>query len=252
MPKTICIDPGHGGYDPGAVANGLLEKDLNLAVALGLKTLLEHAGIFVIMTRTTDVCPAGDTTNLTKDLQARCDIANQANVDLFLSIHTNAGGGKGAEAYVWPGGTAASFAPELVQELSPLIGIHGEPIKDGGPNGANLYVIKYTGAPAILIELGFIDSTDAQKLRDNLSQFPVLLAPALIKFLGGSVPQDIPAPVVAPTIPQATVTQADLKEALEALRKEFADALASLPASLQTVQEDINAKISALEAKIGG
>ena len=234
MPKSICIDPGHGGYDPGACANGLQEKDLNLAVALGLQTLLEHAGIAVTMTRTTDVCPAGDTTNLPKDLQARCTISDNAKADLFLSIHCNAGGGKGAEAYAWPGGTAATFAPQLVAELAPLMGIHGEPLKDGGPNGANLYVIKYTDAPAVLIELGFIDSTDAQKLRDNLSQFAGILAPALIKWLGGSVPQDAPAPEINHSIPQATVTQADLKVALEAMR------------------EEINAQISALEAKIRG
>ena len=251
MPKIICIDPGHGGYDPGACANGLKEKDLNLAVALGLKSLLEHAGITVIMTRTDDSAPSG-TTNEHQDLQTRCNIANKAQVDLFLSIHFNAGGGKGAEAYAWPGGSAASFAPELVATLSPLMGIHGEPLKDGGPSGANLYVIKYTDAPAILIECGYVDSTDAQKIKDNLSQFAPLLAPALIKWLGGSVPKDTPAPKVEAQLPQATVTQEDLKNALEAIRTEFADALAALPASLKTVQEDIDAKITALEAKIGG
>lgn len=252
MPKIICIDPGHGGYDPGAFANGLKEKDLNLAVALGLKVLLEHAGITVIMTRTSDECPGGDTTNVAQDLKARCDISDKAKADLFLSIHFNAGGGKGAEAYAWPGGTASTFAPELVAELAPLMGIHGEPLKDGGPNGANLYVIKYTEAPAILLECGFIDSTDAQKIKDNLSKFPALLAPALIKWLGGSVPQDVPAPTVETTLPQATVTQTDLKAALEAIREEFAAALSALPNSLKTLQDDINAKILALEAKIGG
>lgn len=252
MPKIICIDPGHGGYDPGACGNGLQEKDLNLAIGLGLKILLEHAGISVIMTRTEDVCPAGNTTDLTQDLQARCDISNKVQTDLFLSVHCNAGGGNGVEAYVWPGGLAATFAPELVQELTPLMGDHGEPIKDGGPNGRHLYVICNTEAPAILLECGFIDSSDAQKIKDNLSNIPKLLAPALIKWLGGSVPQDTPAPEVKPVIPQATVTQADLKEALEAIRTEFADALAALPASLKSVQDDINTKITALEVKLGG
>lgn len=234
MAKVICIDPGHGGYDPGACANGLQEKALNLAVALGLKTLLEHAGIKVIMTRETDVCPAGNTSSVAADLQARCVISDKAQVDLFLSIHFNAGGGKGAEAYAIPGGQAATFAPLLVQALAPLMGIHGEPLKDGGPHGANLYVLKYTEAPAILLELGYVDSTDAQKIKDNLSQFAALLAPTLIKWLGGSVPTNTPAPIIEAKLPQSSVTQADLSAALDILRNEF------------------NEKIAALEAKIGG
>lgn len=238
MPKKICIDPGHGGYDPGAMANGLVEKDLNLAVALGLKTLIERAGISVIMTRTTDSSPA-DVSNLSgtqrqaKDLQTRCDISDKAGADLFLSIHFNAGGGVGAEAYAWPGGQAATFAPELVKALAPVMGVHGEPVKDGGPNGANLYVIKYTDAPAILIEVGYVDSSDAQKIRSNISGYAAMLAPALIKWLGGSVPVDAPAPPPAPSIPQAHVTVEDMHAAFEAFKAEMLQEIAALEEKLK-------------------
>ena len=59
---TIAIDPGHGGSDPGAVANGLREKDLTLAVSLALKEELEsYDGVRVVMTRTTDTRPSENT-----------------------------------------------------------------------------------------------------------------------------------------------------------------------------------------------
>jgi len=80
---TIVLDPGHGGRDPGAVRRGVLhEKAINLDVALRLRRILRSAGYQVVMTRTTD---------MGLSLQQRCDIANRAEPDLFLSIHANAG-----------------------------------------------------------------------------------------------------------------------------------------------------------------
>src|SRR6185437_3016093 len=77
--SRIVIDPGHGGRDPGAQANGLTEADLTLDIALRLETLLEQQpGIQVILTRRTDVYVP---------LQERTAIANRADADLFLSIH---------------------------------------------------------------------------------------------------------------------------------------------------------------------
>ena len=80
-PKLIVIDPGHGGKDPGARGNDIIEKDINLAIGLALGRILRSAGYNVIMTRATDVY-------LT--LQERTDIANNAEADLFVSVHVNA------------------------------------------------------------------------------------------------------------------------------------------------------------------
>ena len=80
-PKTIVIDPGHGGKDPGAMGNDIVEKNINLAIGLELGKVLRKAGYNVIMTRATDVY-------LT--LQERTDIANKAEADLFVSVHVNA------------------------------------------------------------------------------------------------------------------------------------------------------------------
>lgn len=80
-PKRVTIDPGHGGNDPGAVANGVREKDVNLAVAHLLGGRLKKSGYDVRLTRSTDVY-------LT--LQQRTDLANKWNSDVFVSIHANA------------------------------------------------------------------------------------------------------------------------------------------------------------------
>ncbi len=79
--KTVVVDAGHGGKDPGASDNGVTEKNVNLAVALELERELLSRGFNVVMTRRTDVY---------LKLQERTDIANQVNADLFVSIHVNA------------------------------------------------------------------------------------------------------------------------------------------------------------------
>lgn len=76
----IAVDPGHGGKDPGALIEGYKEKDINLNVALKLRDILTKNGIDVIMTRDKDK---------TVDLQQRCDIANKAHANYFISIHCN-------------------------------------------------------------------------------------------------------------------------------------------------------------------
>lgn len=79
--KTIVVDPGHGGKDPGASDNGVIEKNVNLAVGLALERVLTSRGYNVVMTRKTDVY---------LKLQERTDIANNVNADLFVSVHVNA------------------------------------------------------------------------------------------------------------------------------------------------------------------
>ncbi|MCF7936583.1 MAG: N-acetylmuramoyl-L-alanine amidase [Synergistales bacterium] len=94
-PPLVVIDPGHGGKDPGAVANGILEKDLNLAVSRKLATLLKQLGLRVHLTRNSDTY---------LKLGERTDIANRMNADLFISIHGNAlppgKHAKGCEVYI--------------------------------------------------------------------------------------------------------------------------------------------------------
>lgn len=83
----IFIDPGHGGTDPGAVGNGLQEKNLTLQIATRVKNILlaEYNNVTILMSRTGDTFPT---------LQDRTNQANAWGADFFLSIHINAGGGQ--------------------------------------------------------------------------------------------------------------------------------------------------------------
>ena len=244
MPLLVCLDPGHGGYDPGACANDIQEKDVNLYAAQHLRDLLEHAGINVIMTRDSDVCPAGDTSNVTKDLQARCDISDNAGVDYFISIHFNAGGGVGSESYCIPGGQANEVAPSLVDATAAIFGYHGEKVKDGGPNGANLYVLKHTNAHAILLEIAYLDSSDAQKIKDHIAEVAPKLAIPLIKMLGGNVNVDAPVPVAPTTVISSSNSVVDMSEYVT--KKELTDAITAIQKQIEVKMDaDIATGITA-------
>src|SRR5699024_1774165 len=88
--KTIVIDPGHGGRDPGTSGNGLVEKSIALDISKKVEKKLISEGYVVIMTRSTDKY---------LELGERTSIANNAKADLFLSIHVNSGGGEGVETW---------------------------------------------------------------------------------------------------------------------------------------------------------
>ena len=105
MEMKVYIGVGHGGSDPGAVANGFKEKDLNLAIALACQDELARHGVLTKMSRTTD---ENDTT------AAKCAECNQFDPDVAVDIHNNAGGGDGAEVfYSIYGGTGKVLAENI-------------------------------------------------------------------------------------------------------------------------------------------
>ena len=85
----VFIDPGHGGMDGGCSYKELIEKDINLKIALSLKLLLEEAGYTVYMTRSADVHLCQNKFSKKEDLVTRIDMINKSDADLFISIHTN-------------------------------------------------------------------------------------------------------------------------------------------------------------------
>ena len=95
--KTVILDPGHGGEDPGAVSDfteGVSEKNINLYIATEVKSLLEADGYTVIMTRTEDVLvydstAKGETQMRKQDLQRRKKIMDDSGADIVVSIHLN-------------------------------------------------------------------------------------------------------------------------------------------------------------------
>lgn len=160
----VCIDPGHGGYDPGAVGNGLKEKDLTLDICLRLKPLLEFNGISVIMTRSGDYAPGRYENNLNGELGARVSSAESEVADLFVSVHVNAGGGTGVEVLVIRTGGQAEVAANRVL---PYLVQAGE-WTNRGVKTQNILVLRETSMPAVLTENGFIDTaSDAAKLKET-------------------------------------------------------------------------------------
>lgn len=158
----VCIDPGHGGADSGAVGNGMYEKTINLDVAEAVKQFLEAHGVEVIMTRESDVFV---------DLGPRCDIANASGADLFVSIHHNAGAGIGYELYhSINGGAGVALCNYLAAQFRAIGQVpHGAGIlSKQGQNGDYYAVIRQTQMTSIISEFGYIDnSTDAQKFNTH-------------------------------------------------------------------------------------
>jgi|GEM_PF-427467 len=157
-PKVVCIDPGHGGADPGAVGCGLEEEDITLDVAKRLQTLLlADPDLDPILTRTSDTDVS---------LAARTSYANDQGADRFASIHCNAsdGDGTGIETYCYTYGSGTSF--DQRDRIQAALTDTWPQLPDRGGKTAGFWVIKESSMPATLSELAFIDhcSPDAQLL----------------------------------------------------------------------------------------
>ncbi len=154
---VICLDPGHGGHDPGAIGNGIAEKDINLDIALRLRAKLTNMGYTVVMTRDADYFVG---------LQDRCNIATANHALLFISIHNNSGGplANGTETY-WFAGNWASQRLATFVEHDVLVRTG---LQNKGVRVANFLVIKNATMPAILIEGGYLSNfDDAKQLADG-------------------------------------------------------------------------------------
>jgi len=150
----ICIDPGHGGPDPGAVGkDGTRESDIALDISMHLEKHLKAMGHKVVMTRRSDVdvYPGLDDT---KELQARCDVANKAGANLFVSVHCDSfsdAAVSGPRIFYYPGSKSGQATAIRVAELIRVVTGKVSTYAD-----ASKYVLKNTAMPAILIECGFM------------------------------------------------------------------------------------------------
>lgn len=179
--KKVWFDAGHGGQDPGAVANGLKEKDLVLQMVKVAKSYLEsnYKDVDVNLTRSTDVFYA---------LSERARRANEWGADVFVSFHINAGGGTGFETYRYPGtkGETLELQKALHNEILSTMHAYGQ-ISDRGLKESNLAVVRETHMPAVLTENLFIDrKTDADRLKEDgfVKAVGEAHARAVAKFLG--------------------------------------------------------------------
>lgn len=165
--KLVTLDVGHGGSDPGAMANGLVEKTINLDVASRVKSLLQAQGYQVIMTRTTDtdVNPSfadvdGDGRYTDYDeLAARVKIANDAHADIYISVHHN------ASTSPYDSGVMTLYGPQsgegllLASKLAAgIAGTTGFYNRGAIPRG-DLYQPTHTLMPGVITEGGFMTSS---------------------------------------------------------------------------------------------
>ena len=227
---TVVIDPGHGGHDVGAVGRrGILEKDVNLAVARQLRRYLEReSDLEVVLTRDRDEhLPLAD----------RAEIANKAGGDLFISLHCNSwfnDGAQGLETYFlspaqtdWARSVAeaenlAGGQPddvefivwELVQNrfissssrLAEIVQEHTcdeAGLDDRGVRQAGFRVLVGAYMPAVLVEMGFLSHDDEERRLGN-SSFQQRLARAL-----GSALLEYRAQVDVSAVPEASVEDPD-------------------------------------------
>ena len=157
--QIIVVDIGHGGSDSGTVGNGLKEKDVNFNQGMALYRLLEaDSNIKVYMTRETDVYPT---------LQFRATLANEIEADLFVSIHNNSASSEsvqGAETLYYPS-TTDTRGKAIAQLIQNSLVKDSGMVNRGIKARSDLYVLKNTNMPAVLIETGFLsNASDASRM----------------------------------------------------------------------------------------
>ena len=179
--NVVFLDPGHGGRDPGAVYNGLREKDLNMSIYRKLRSELEKLGYTVLTSRDSDV--------YVDYVTERSEMVNKTDADVFISIHFNATGVPGAnrsgvETYIYEPdddikpriNKVAHDNPVRLSESKRLAeNIHNSVVSvaganDRGVHGSNYAVLRETVKPAVLIELGYMDSPEYKKISDDKYQ----------------------------------------------------------------------------------
>ncbi len=176
----VFISAGHGGSDPGAVANNTKEKDLNLSIALACRDELERHGVSVKMSRTKD-----ENDPLSEEIKE----CNAYGPDLAVSIHNNAGGGDGAEVFHHHGGGKGKTLAENILAEIVKVGQNSRGIKTRvNSQGKDYYgFIRQTSAPAVIVECAFVDNASDLKILATESQrkaMGVAIAKGILKTLG--------------------------------------------------------------------
>ena len=192
MSKKVFISAGHGGSDSGAVGNGFKEKDLNLSIAMACGNYLKSKGVEVQMSRVKDE---------NDDLNQEARESNAFGPDLTVSIHNNAGGGDGVEAwYSIVGGLGKTCAENILAEVV-KIGQNSRGAKTRkGSNGRDYYgFIRQTKAPAVIVECAFIDNATDIQIINTESKRVVMgeaIAKGILKTLG--IADSAPATTTTP------------------------------------------------------
>ena len=171
---TVFLSAGHGGSNPGAVAYGLKEKDINLNALLACKEVLEAHGVNVVCSRTKDE---------DDDVYEEVREANASGADIAVSFHANAGGGDGYEAFYYSTSAKGKKLAQLGEKYVKELGQNSRGIKSGD----HLYFVRKTSMPAVLFESFFLDNDTDNDIGDTVAEqkaFGVAYAKAILEYLG--------------------------------------------------------------------
>ena len=169
----VFLSAGHGGSDPGAVGNGLKEKDINLQIMLACQAELVRHGVVVVCSRTTDAYDP---------VQQEVREANASGADIAVSFHTNAGGGDGSESFYWPTNANGKRLAELCEKHVKALGQNSRGVKTN-----NLMFTRETTMTAVLCECAFIDTKKDITIVDTVAEqkkFGVAYAKAILEYFG--------------------------------------------------------------------
>lgn len=184
MARKVFLGVGHGGKDPGAVANGFKEADLNLQIALACQQELIRHGVIVGISRTKD-----ENDELTEEIKE----CKAFKPDLAIDIHNNAGGGDGAEVFHSKGYAGDDkFAKNVLDEIVAIgqnsRGLKTRTLADGKRDyfGFIRQINESLKIPSILVECAFVDSADV-RIIDTLAEqqkMGTAIARGILKTLG--------------------------------------------------------------------
>ncbi len=172
--KTVYIDAGHGGKDPGAVSGGINEKDITLEVSKIVCNQLKSYGVNVVLTRDCDE---------TVSLNQRTESANDLDADIFVSIHCNSYSNvnsKGIETYCYKFkySKLADVIHKKIVENTSLFSF------DRGVKEGDFHVLRQTKMPACLVELGFISNkTDRERLLTKQVEYATAITEGILCYL---------------------------------------------------------------------
>lgn len=213
MKKIVCLDPGHGGKDAGAVFGMRSEKDDTLRLVLKVKELLSKKDIEVITTRSLDQYVS---------LIDRTNYANKSKADLFVSIHRNSftnSSANGVEVWIYPTPLAGtlSAAQTMLEALVKVGAQSNRGIKKG-----NYHVCRESKMPSMLVELGFISNFKDNDLFDErFNAYALAIAKSICESLNVKWDNEQPKQyariqIGAYTYPQ---NESGARQSLEKIRK---------------------------------
>ncbi len=153
--RTVVIDPGHGGYDPGARGMRSIEAKINLEVALKLRTWFQMAGARVLMTWSR---PGEIPANRKYRVRQRMDWINAQGADLLIDIHCNSGASsyRGPQTFYWDGAASYHLASDVQDELRYFTSTRRDVKR------IDQYVLRYAKMPAVNVEVGFITNSQEE------------------------------------------------------------------------------------------